>query len=103
MKKIFKNIIIVLIIGIFLILFVIFLHAYKGYNMFIDALESEPIAEKVELIKQKENYTLLSEVPQIYKEALIAVEDHRFYIHNGVDYTSILRAVINNLSRGNAS
>src|SRR3954462_1829963 len=33
-----------------------------------------------------------SSIPAYLKQAIVAVEDHRFYKHKGVDYPSILRA-----------
>ena len=45
----------------------------------------------------KENYTKIGDVPKIYKDAVIAVEDHRFYEHKGVDYLSIVRAMFTNI------
>lgn len=41
----------------------------------------------------KENYYLLyNEIPDTVKNAFIAIEDHRYLEHRGVDYISILRA-----------
>ena len=41
--------------------------------------------------------TELKNVPEHLKNAFIAVEDKRFYSHNGVDFKGILRATKNNL------
>ena len=70
---------------------------YTGYNMYKDALEKVSINAKVKEIKAHENYTKIEEVPKIYLNAIIAVEDHRFYEHKGVDIVSIGRAVITNI------
>ena len=40
------------------------------------------------------------EIPQIVTEAFIAAEDRRFYEHNGVDYRSIARATVANVTSG---
>lgn len=69
----------------------------KGYILYKDALDKMPINEKIQEIKKKENYTTLQEMPEIYKKAVIAVEDRRFYQHNGVDLISIGRAIINDI------
>lgn len=42
----------------------------------------------------------LGQVPEHFRKAVIAIEDHRFYDHNGVDYKSISRAFISNVKRG---
>ncbi len=44
----------------------------------------------------------LNEIPMSMRNAVIAIEDDRFYSHGGVDYVGILRATLTNL-RGNLS
>lgn len=41
-----------------------------------------------------------SEVPQVLKDAVIAIEDQRFWEHSGVDYEGIARAARTNLEVG---
>lgn len=69
----------------------------NGYNMYKEAIQNEPLEQKVEEIKQKINYTQINEVPKIYQNAVIAVEDHRFYSHNGIDIIAIGRAFVNDI------
>ena len=97
MKRIGKLLLKVIIV--FLIVFIAILSCYisVGYNMYKMALQEHPIDEMIESIKEKENYTYLYEVPEIYKEAVVAVEDHRFYIHKGIDYVSIFRAIVHDI------
>lgn len=68
-----------------------------GYKLYKTAITEIPLTTKVEEIKSVDNYTKLDELPTIYKDAVIAVEDHRFYSHNGVDLISISRALINDI------
>jgi penicillin-binding protein 1A len=42
----------------------------------------------------------IREVPDVMKQAILAAEDERFYSHGGVDYLSVLRAALANLSSG---
>lgn len=42
----------------------------------------------------------INEVPDHLKKALLAIEDARFYEHDGVDYYGLARAVVNNLIPG---
>ncbi len=42
----------------------------------------------------------IREVPDVMKQAILAAEDERFYQHGGVDYLSIARAALANLSSG---
>lgn len=39
----------------------------------------------------------LSDLPQHFKDAVLAAEDHRFYSHHGVDLRAIFRAFVSNL------
>lgn len=93
MKKFLKFLIILILLLTSLGLLII----GNGYNMYKEAIQEMPIQEKVEEIRQKENYTKLSELPQIYINAVISVEDHRFYEHNGIDVIAIGRAIINDI------
>ena len=69
----------------------------KGYRLYRDAVEREPIAEKVEAIRAMEGFTRYDELPQIYIDAVLSVEDHRFFSHPGIDVIAIGRAVWNDL------
>ncbi len=69
----------------------------NGYDMYKEAIKNEPINEKIQAIKKKDNYTNIEEVPQIYINAVISVEDHRFYKHGGIDIIAIGRALINDV------
>ena len=42
----------------------------------------------------------MHEVPDVMKQAILAAEDERFYQHGGVDYLSVARAALANLSSG---
>ena len=93
MKKLFKVLIFLLLIGISIAL----LFVNNGYNMYKEAIEDTPLEEKVAQIQGKENYTKFSELPQMYVNAVISVEDKRFYEHNGIDLIAIGRAAINDI------
>ncbi len=69
----------------------------QGYKMYKDAIDEIPLVEKIEAIKEQEEYTKLSDIPSIYKNAVISVEDHRFYKHCGIDIISIIRAAFNDI------
>lgn len=97
MKILKKIIFVVILVSISIGLLVV----GNGYDMYQEALQNEPLAEKVQSIKEKENYTKIEEVPQMYKNAVISVEDHRFYQHNGIDIIAIGRAVVNDIKAMN--
>ena len=49
--------------------------------MYKDALEKEPIETRVASIEKKKNYSEFADLPEMYINAVIATEDHRFYIY----------------------
>lgn len=86
------------IIGIILLCLIIgIIVVGNGYMMYKEAIEEVPLSTLVEEIKSKQNYTEINELPKIYIDAVIAVEDHRFYKHNGIDVIAIGRAIINDI------
>ncbi len=93
MKVVGKIIFVVILVSISIGLLVV----GNGYNMYRDAIEQIPLSQKVESIKSKKNYTNIEDIPKIYKNAVISVEDHRFYEHSGIDIIAIGRAIINDV------
>jgi penicillin-binding protein 1A len=49
--------------------------------------------------EERRNLTPIQDIPQVMKDAVLSIEDNRFYQHGGVDYLGILRAGIANLGR----
>ncbi len=68
-------------------------YGVKGYQMYEKAVAEKPINERVEEIRDREDFTFYSELPQFYIDATISVEDHRFKSHFGIDLIAIGRAV----------
>lgn len=73
------------------------IYTYKGYSMYKAVLKNESIEEKVNSIRARSNYVSFDELPETYINAVIAVEDHRFYNHGPIDVLAIGRALWNNL------
>ena len=48
--------------------------------------------------EERRAYIKIENVPQNMKDAVLAIEDRRFYQHNGIDIKGILRAIKNNLT-----
>lgn len=46
------------------------------------------------------DFTPIKEIPPVLKDALLAIEDARFYEHSGVDYRGVLRALVADLTGG---
>jgi len=49
--------------------------------------------------EERRTLTPISQIPAVMKNAVLAIEDARFYSHSGVDYRGLLRAAVANLSR----
>ena len=49
--------------------------------------------------EERRNLTPIGQIPQVMKDAVLAIEDTRFYQHGGVDYLGVIRAGVANLGR----
>jgi len=49
--------------------------------------------------EERRHLTPIKEIPKIMTDAVLAIEDSRFYEHGGVDYKGVLRAALANLGR----
>ncbi|MBR2214642.1 MAG: transglycosylase domain-containing protein [Selenomonadaceae bacterium] len=58
------------------------------------------LRDAVENKLQRHDYTTIDQMPQYLKNAVVAVEDNRFYEHRGFDLTGIARASLVNLQKG---
>lgn len=98
MKKLLK-LFIKLLVFIFIIGTLVFgLFIAKGRQMYEEALQEASIEERIEEIRGKKGYVTLENIPTDFKNAIIAVEDHRFESHGAVDFISIGRAIYRNIS-----
>ncbi len=74
--------------------------AGEGYGLYKNAVQEESLEETVAEIRRQENFTSLEEMPETYVQAVVSVEDHRFYDHFGLDLIAIGRAVVNDIKAG---
>ena len=49
--------------------------------------------------EERRQLTPIAQIPKIMTDAVLAIEDARFYEHGGVDYKGVLRAALANLGR----
>ncbi|MGQ0708537.1 MAG: penicillin-binding protein 1A [Rhodoferax sp.] len=49
--------------------------------------------------EERRNLTPIAEIPQVMIDAVLAIEDARFYQHGGVDYIGVIRAGLANVGR----
>ncbi|WP_337412825.1 biosynthetic peptidoglycan transglycosylase, partial [[Ruminococcus] torques] len=64
------------------------------------ALSEESVKEMAARIEEQPNYTTIDELPQTYIDAVLSVEDKRFYDHFGVDPIAVGRAFFNDIKAG---
>ncbi len=49
--------------------------------------------------EERRNLTPIAQIPKVMKDAVLAIEDSRFYSHGGVDYLGVIRAGLANVGR----
>ena len=74
--------------------------AGEGYGLYKNAVQEVSLEEKVNEIHSQESFTSLEDMPETYVQAVVSVEDHRFYDHFGLDLIAIGRAIVNDIKAG---
>lgn len=88
-----RKLILKILLWIFIILFILCsIVVGLGYLKYKEATDKISVIDKVQEIRESDNYTKLKDISYDYKNAVVAIEDHRFYDHNGIDILSILRS-----------
>ena len=93
MKVIKRIVIFIILVALLIGAFII----YQGYTMYKEALEEISIKDKVTELQSQENYTKFGDLPRFYVDAVVAVEDRRFYEHGAIDPIAIARAIWANI------
>ncbi|MBW8721073.1 MAG: transglycosylase domain-containing protein, partial [Polaromonas sp.] len=52
--------------------------------------------------EERRSLTPVKDIPQVMKDAVLAIEDARFFQHGGVDYLGVIRAGLANVGRAKA-
>lgn len=89
-KRLIFTVILIIIIAISLIV-------YMGHAMYKEAINKVSIQDKIQEIKSDENYLTIDKIPDDFKHAIVAVEDHRFYTHSGIDLITTTRSMLENI------
>ena len=95
--KFIKKLIIAIIVLIIVACSTVFL---IGQSYYSKALKEKPLLTRVEEITSKENFVKFEDMSSYYRNAVISVEDHRFYDHGPVDFIAIARAIFTNIKNG---
>ena len=94
--KFFRRIILVLLLVIVIICTACYMNGKKLYD---SKLSEISLTQKIESIKSSDSFTSLNDLPEYYKDAVVAVEDHRYYNHGAIDVISLGRAVVSNIKQ----
>ena len=70
-----------------------------GYSTTVLASDGSEIATLVAEGSNRQ-YVTIDEIPKELQEAFVAIEDERFYEHNGIDLKSIARAFVSGVKNG---
>lgn len=70
-----------------------------GFFQRVDRLNNIEKAVK-DKVFQTEHYVLMNNMPKTLAQAVVAVEDSRFYTHDGYDLIGIARATVDNVEAG---
>ena len=95
--KIFRKILLILLILVIVAASIVFI---IGFSYYSNTLKAEPLINRVEAVTKKEHYMSFDELPENYINAVIAVEDHRYYEHGAIDLIGIARAFYTNIRDG---
>ena len=75
----------------------------SGYTTFVYADDGKTETQRFVASGANRVYKTLDEIPEDLQHAFIAIEDERFYDHNGIDLQGIARAAMVGLTSGNFS
>ena len=94
--KIFRKIVFIFLIIILIVFGTCYINGKKLY----DAKMSEiSLDKKIESIKMDNSFVSLKDLPEYYINAVIAVEDHRYYNHGALDVIALSRALVSNIKQ----
>lgn len=95
--KFFKKFIITLIL---ILIIVSSFCLIVGYSTYQNALKDTPLLTRISAVTSNEHFTKFSDMSAYYRNAVISVEDHRFYDHGPIDIIAIGRAIVTNIKNG---
>lgn len=71
----------------------------SGFIMYKVATEYG-VMDRIESIRSEEGYVEFDSISQTFLDAVVSIEDRRFYKHDGVDFIAISRAFLSNIRSG---
>lgn len=97
MRSLFKGIKRIIILLFLICIFIAGYIVADGYKLYKSVIDEISIKDKINGIRSNPSYVKIDEIPKDYLNAVVSIEDKRFYEHFGVDIYSIGRALLSNL------
>lgn len=94
MKKFFIGLI-GLILSIAIISFAMI--AASGHTKYKEAIDTISLSDKINEIRSSDTYVEIDDISETFRDAIVAIEDMRFYDHGAIELKSLLRAILVNL------
>ena len=93
--KTFKKILLFIFITI---LVIVSYFIFNGYLLYKEAIDTKSIEDRVSSLQSEDFFTSYDELPEYYIDAVVCVEDHKFFTHSGINFFSTARAIFNNIT-----
>lgn len=71
----------------------------NGNKLYKEKLSEISLENKVSSVREDSNFVKLSSLPIYYKDAVVSVEDRRFYSHGTIDFIALARATFSNIKQ----
>lgn len=84
-------------LGLIVVILVGSIIGLLGYFKYKEAISEMPIRKVVTSIREDTSFVPLVEITPDFTDAIVAIEDHRFYEHGAFDFISLIRASFANL------
>lgn len=94
--KLFRRFLLLILIIIIIVGSVFYMNGKKLYD---EQLSKISLSDKIQSIKTDNNFVPINVLPAYYKNAVIAVEDHRYKNHGAIDIIALGRATISNIKQ----
>lgn len=87
-------------LALILIMLVAAFFITRGFNLYQEALGANSLDDMAAAVESSPSFTPIGQLPDLYLQAVVAVEDHRFYAHPGFDIIATARALVNDIKAG---
>lgn len=70
---------------------------FYGYRFYKETIDKVPLESRITEVRNDYTFVKKEDLPKEFLNAVIAIEDRRFYNHGPVDFIGILRAIFSNI------